>query len=45
VPERDLTRYDVDKKLYVVDPGTYEMQVGASSSDIRVKSPLVVKSP
>ncbi len=34
-PERDVTRYDDAKKAYIVDPGKYEVEVGASSADIR----------
>src|SRR6185436_2319154 len=32
-PGRDFTYYDVDRKTYAVDAGTYELQVGASSAD------------
>ncbi len=42
VPERDFKRYDVAQKRYAVDPGRYELQLGASSSDIRLKSTLAV---
>jgi beta-glucosidase len=42
VPNRDLTYYDDTNKRYAVEPGSYELQVGASSSDIRVKSNLTV---
>jgi beta-glucosidase len=45
VPERDLTHYDVARKRYAVDPGRYELQLGASSSDIRLKSTLAVDAP
>jgi len=41
-PDRDMTYYDVDKKAYAVDSGTYEIQLGASSSDIRLKQTLKV---
>jgi beta-glucosidase len=44
IPRRDLTRYDVARKAYVVDPGDYELQVGASSADIRARSTLAVTS-
>ncbi len=37
-PDRDLTIYDDEKKAYAVDPGRFELQVGASSADIRARS-------
>jgi beta-glucosidase len=43
VPERDLTHYDVDKKAYAVDAGSYEVQLGASSADIRLRHVLRVE--
>jgi beta-glucosidase len=45
VPNRDFTRYDVARKAYAVDSGNYEVQVGASSSDIRLKSTVEVTAP
>ena len=41
-PDRDLTIYDDVKKAYAVDPGTFEVQIGASSADIRAKAKLTV---
>jgi beta-glucosidase len=41
-PDRDLTFYDENKKAYAVDPGAYEVQVGASSADIRQRTKLTV---
>jgi beta-glucosidase len=41
-PDHDLTFYDENKKDYAVDPGTYEVQIGASSADIRQRSKLNV---
>jgi beta-glucosidase len=38
VTTRDLTHYDVDRKRYAVDAGVYELQVGASSADVRAKA-------
>ncbi len=43
-PERDITYYDADRDSYAVDPGTYEIQVGASSADIRLKAPLTISA-
>jgi beta-glucosidase len=45
VPSRDFTRYDVARKAYVVDSGSYEVQLGASSTDIRLKSAVEVTAP
>ena len=42
-PNKDLTRYDTASKKYVVDTGKYQLQVGASSDDIRVKDVLSVR--
>jgi beta-glucosidase len=44
VPNRDFTYYDETRKVYTVAPGRYELQVGASSTDIRVKSALTVEA-
>jgi beta-glucosidase len=41
-PDRDLTIYDDGKKAYAVDPGRFELQVGASSADIRARSIFTV---
>lgn len=41
-PSTDLRHYDVTGKAYAVDPGAYEVQVGASSADVRVKGRLTV---
>ncbi len=43
-PSRDLTYYDEQRKTYAVDPGKYEIQVGASSEDIRLKTNLAVSN-
>jgi beta-glucosidase len=42
VANRDFTHYDVEHKRYAVNGGEYEVQLGASSSDIRLKSTVVV---
>jgi beta-glucosidase len=35
-PAKDFVHYDVAKRSYAVEPGPYEVQVGASSKDIRL---------
>jgi beta-glucosidase len=42
VPNRDFTYYDVAQKRYAVDEGNYEVQLGASSTDIRLRSTVSV---
>lgn len=42
-PETDLRTYDEATSKYVVDPGVYEIQIGASSADIRVSDVFTVK--
>ena len=42
-PEKDLRTYDEATSKYVVDPGAYEIQIGASSADIRVSEVFTVK--
>jgi beta-glucosidase len=39
---KDLRRYDVAAKDYVVDPGRYQVQIGASSADIRQRATFEV---
>ena len=41
-PATDLRYYDEQRRDYAVDPGRYEVQVGASSADIRLMQPFVV---
>jgi beta-glucosidase len=45
VPDKDFTHYDVEHKRYAVNGGSYELQLGASSSDIRLRSTVVVSAP
>jgi beta-glucosidase len=42
VPRRDFARYDVARAAYVVDSGDYEIEVGASSADIRSRRAVSV---
>jgi beta-glucosidase len=44
VPSRDLTIYDEMGKAYAVDPGRFELQIGASSADIRAKAAFSVSN-
>lgn len=41
-PSKDFTYYDEDNKTYAVEPGSYEIRIGASSADIRAKKMLQV---
>ncbi|HTQ37242.1 MAG TPA: glycoside hydrolase family 3 C-terminal domain-containing protein [Steroidobacteraceae bacterium] len=41
-PQRDLRYYDEQQHAYAVDPGKYEIQVGASSADVRLTRPFTV---
>lgn len=43
VADKDFTYYDEKQKAYRIKPGQYEIQVGASSSDIRMKQIIRVK--
>ena len=44
VPVKELRYWDTAKKEYVVEPGDYEILVGAASDDIRAKLPLRVEA-
>jgi beta-glucosidase len=44
VPVRQFRYWDTTKKDYVVEPGKYEILVGAASDDIRAKIPLTVSA-
>jgi len=41
-PSRDLTYYDERQQRYAVEPGKYEVQIGASSADVRVSQSFTV---
>jgi beta-glucosidase len=45
VPLKELRYWDTARKQYVVEPGDYEILVGAASDDIRVKLALRVNGP
>ena len=42
VPAERFRRWDVAKHAYVVDPGAYELRVGAASDDIRQRAVVTV---
>ena len=37
MPERDLAAYDEAQKGLAVEPGEFEIEVGASSRDLRLR--------
>jgi hypothetical protein len=41
---KNFRYWDAAKKEYVVEPGNYEILVGAASDDIRAKLPLRVEA-
>jgi beta-glucosidase len=43
VPERDLAHYDEARKALAVEPGEYEIEVGASSRDLRLRARVRVE--
>ena len=44
VPAEQMRYWDTQKKQYVVEPGNYEILVGAASDDIRLELPLKIVS-
>ncbi len=44
ITPRDLAYFDVAGKQWKADPGDYEVQVGASSRDIRQKAPFALNA-
>lgn len=43
IPIKDLAYWDVPKKTFVVEPGTFKVMVGSSSTDIRAAGHFTVK--
>ena len=41
-PIEDFSYYDTDQQKYMVDKGSFEIQVGSSSQDIRLKKTIYV---
>jgi beta-glucosidase len=44
VPSERLRYWDTEKKQYMVEPGDYEILIGAASDDIRLKLPLIIST-
>jgi beta-glucosidase len=42
-PEADMRHYDDQRDAYAVDAGAYEVQIGASSADIRLAKRFTVE--
>lgn len=42
IPAERLRHWDSDQKRYVVEPGAYELLIGAASDDIRVTLPFTI---
>jgi beta-glucosidase len=42
LPAEKLAFYDVKKHAFVVEPGKYDLMVGSSSADIRVRDQIEV---
>ena len=43
LPKSCFSHYDTATSSWVIDPGQYKIQVGASSADIRLECPVTVK--
>jgi beta-glucosidase len=43
MPERDLAHYDEARKAFAVEPGEFEIEVGASSRDLRLRGRVRVE--
>ena len=43
LPVSELSFYDIKSNEFIVEPGEFEIQVGSSSADIRLKETIVVK--
>ena len=42
VPAQRLRYWDTQNKQYVVEPGDYEILIGAASDDIRLRLPMTI---
>ncbi len=45
VPTQRLRYWDTETKQYVVEPGKYEILIGAASDDIRLTLPMTITAP
>ena len=45
VPTERLRYWNTENKQYVVEPGKYEILIGAASDDIRLKLPMKITAP
>lgn len=45
IPAERFRYWDTSRKEYTVEPGKYELLIGAASDDIRLKVPLVIQRP
>jgi len=43
LPAKSLSFWEVKKKAFVIEPGVFEVQVGSSSTDIRMRGSFTVK--
>ena len=43
LPANDLAYYDEAAKKFVIKPGTFDVMIGSSSEDIRLRDRVVVK--
>ena len=43
-PQEHITYWDTERDRYAVAPGSYEIQIGASSADIRARAPLTISA-
>ena len=43
VPSRDFASYDEARKAYTVNPGPFEVEIGASSADLRLRVRVTVQ--
>jgi beta-glucosidase len=43
LPINSLKSYDEQKKDYIVEPGKYELQIGSSSSDIKLMKTITIE--
>jgi beta-glucosidase len=45
LPAESLAFYDVSKKAFATEPGTFEVYIGSSSEDVRFKGQFELTSP